>query len=377
VLAARPPRRLARIAAVALVAAVPIGLAGCAGDDGDAPAASARATAPGTTTAAARVGGAVPAQDPPAALGDIPRIVREVGPSAVAIFSSTPAGEGEGSGVIWSADGLVVTNNHVVEGAEEITVALASGERLPAEIEAASEGVDIAVLRVDREGLPAAEFAPDLPVVGELAVAMGNPLGFESSVTAGIVSGTGRAIPGSSAGGEANDIPALVDLLQTDAAISPGNSGGPLVNGDGQVIGLNVAYIPPQARAVSIGFAIPSPTVISSVQQLLEDGEVSYGYLGARLGTLTRPVAEQLGLEVDRGVIVSDVTPNAPADQAGLEDGDVIVRINGAPVDVVEDAFGVILRTPPGETVTMTVNRDGEERQVEVTLGERPENLSG
>jgi serine protease DegQ len=384
VLAARPPRRLARIAAVGLIAAVPLGAAGCAGDD-DPPSAAATsaAEAAATTTAGTadagagagnRTGAAAPAGSAPAATDGIPGIVRQVGPSAVAVFAESAVGQGEGSGVIWSSDGLVVTNNHVVEGAEDITVALASGEQLPAQVEAASEGVDIAVLRVDREGLPAARFADDLPAVGELAIAMGNPLGFESSVTAGIVSGTGRSIPGSSAEGE---IPALVDLLQTDAAISPGNSGGPLVNADGEVIGLNVAYIPPEARAVSIGFAIPSPTVISSVEQLLENGEVSYGYLGASLSTLTRDTADELGVDVRRGVIVSEVVPDGPADRAGLRGGDVIVRIDGDPVDVVEDAFGVILRTPAGESVTMTVVRDGEEQQVDVTLGQRPENLPG
>lgn len=373
--ATRPHRRLRRLAALALIAAVPVGVAGCAGDD-DGPGAAAATSTPAAATTAERDVDAVRVQSSTGVTGavDIPAIVREAGPSAVAIFAESAAGQGEGSGVIWSKDGLVVTNNHVIEGAQDITVALASGERLPAEVEVASPGVDIALLRVDREGLPAATFAEGLPVVGELAVAMGNPLGFESSVTAGIISGTGRAIPGSSAGEE---IPALVDLLQTDAAISPGNSGGPLLNADGEVIGLNVAYIPPQARAVSIGFAIPSPTVVSVVNQLLETGTVSYGYLGATLGPLTGATADQLGLSVDRGVIISEVVPDAPAAEAGLRAGDVIVRIGGDPVDVVEDAFGVILRTPPGDTVPMTVVRDGDEREVEVTLGERPEDLAG
>src|SRR3954471_17046003 len=191
----------------------------------------------------------------------IPDLVDRVRPSVVAILRRDGA---QGSGVIARADGVIITNDHVVEGVQTVTVVYADGRRDQAGVKATDPRSDLAVIHVDRSGLPAATFRDDEPRVGELALAIGNPLGFAESVTAGIVSGLGRSIPGS-----ASTSPALIDLIQTDAAISPGNSGGGLVSGDGQFIGINVAYIPPSGGAVSIGFAIPSPTVTDVVDQLL------------------------------------------------------------------------------------------------------------
>jgi serine protease DegQ len=295
----------------------------------------------------------------------IPEIVVEVEPSVVAVETES----GEGSGVIWDDEGVIVTNNHVVAGATRIEVALASGARLPARLEAADERGDVAVLRVERKGLPAAEFQPELPRVGELAIAMGNPAGFEQSVTAGIVSGLHRAIP---SGGTT---PALVDLVQTDAAISPGNSGGALVNADGRVIGINVAYLPPaDTGAVAIGFAIPAGTVVTVVRQLLATGEVKRAYLGVLYGTQVTPdLNQQFGLGVDEGVSVDEVPPGTPAAEAGVKPGDVIVSLNGKPIRTQEDLIGELNRHQPGDEVTLGIVRDGKRRQLDVTLAERPE----
>jgi S1-C subfamily serine protease len=275
--------------------------------------------------------------------------------------------QGAGSGVVWDEDGHIVTNNHVVEGATSIVIVLASGERLPASLVATDPVTDLAVVRVQQQGLPAAEFNEELPVVGELAVAMGNPLGFENSVTAGIVSGLHRSIP---SGGST---PALVDLIQTDAPISPGNSGGALVDGSGSIMGINVAYIPPQEGATSLGFAIPSATVVDVVTQLLQDGTVEHAFLGVEPRPVTPEIAGQLGLAVEEGVFVFGLTPGAAAERAGIEEGDIIVEFNGDQIAMVEDLFAALRQASPGETVPITVNRAGQEQTLQVTLDDRPQ----
>jgi len=293
----------------------------------------------------------------------IPSIVSSVQASVVSIL----VGQGAGSGVIWDDEGHVITNNHVVEGATNAIVVLTSGERLPATVQATDPLTDLAVLRVEKTGLPPAAFNEEIPLVGELAIAIGNPLGFESSVTAGIVSGLHRSIP---SGGTT---PSLVDLIQTDAAISPGNSGGALVDGSGRVMGINVAYIPPQESAVSLGFAIPSATVVDTVEQLLEDGTVEHAFLGIEPRPVTPDIASQLGLPVDEGVFVFGLTPGGAAEQAGLQEGDVITEFNGQSVSSVEDLFAELRNTSPGDKVTVKVNRDGQEQTLQVTMGERPQ----
>ncbi|MGH3103710.1 MAG: S1C family serine protease [Gaiellaceae bacterium] len=348
------PRRLALAALAALT------LGGCSGGDGggDEQAAPLRVTTTVTRTQAG--GGGAPAGD---VFARIPAVVDGVEPSIVAIARP----DGEGSGVIWDDEGVIVTNNHVIEGATELEVVLASGARLPAAVLATDPLSDLAVLRVDREGLPAAEFAEQLPRVGELAIAMGNPLGFEQTVTAGIVSALHRSIP---SGGRT---PALVDLIQTDAAISPGNSGGALVDADGRVIGINVAYLPPQeSGAVSIGFAIPAPTAVSVVRQLLESGRVERAFLGITPIQVTAELAEQFDLGVEEGVAVESAQPGSAAARGGMRGGDVIVSMDGRAIPTVEDLFAVLRRRKPGDEVSVTVLRDGERRRLEVTLDERP-----
>jgi serine protease DegQ len=332
--------------------ALPLLVAGCMGGDDE----SRR-----TVTVLEASAESSPAGD--GAFDRIPEIVDRVRPSVVAVRREN----GEGSGVIWSADGLIVTNNHVVEGTNEVEIVFASNDSVRGRVLATDPLFDLALIEVDRAQLPAATFARNLPDVGELAVAIGNPLGFENSVTAGIVSGLHRDIP---SGGRT---PALVDLLQTDAAISPGNSGGALVDADGNIIGINVAYIPPQARAVSLGFAIPAATAVDVLEQLAEDGQAEHAFLGVQPAELTPAIAEQFGLDVPRGVLVQSVVEGSAAAEAGVRAGDVIVAIDGEELEQVENLFAALRRKSPGDNVTLEIVRDGERMEVEATLTDRPE----
>jgi serine protease DegQ len=289
--------------------------------------------------------------------------VERVEPAVVAVLTDA----GQGSGVVWSADGVVVTNHHVVEGASGIELAFADGQRAAAEVVGSDPRTDLAVLRTRRSDLPPAVFADALPRVGELAIAIGNPLGFENTVTAGIISGLGRAIPGA-----AQEAPALIDLIQTDAAISPGNSGGALVDGRGQVVGINVAYIPPTAGAESLGFAIPSPTVRDIVTELLEKGEVRHAFFGIQPAPLTPEIARRFGLSADRGVLVLRVIEGSPAFDVGLQPGDVLERVGGKELNAVEDFLALLRARDPGDELEVVYVRDGDERTVNVRLSERP-----
>ena len=299
-----------------------------------------------------------------AATNDIPGIVRKVEPSVVTISHD----QGTGSGVVWSKDGVVVTNAHVVGDVRTVEVAFFDGRRADGRVRATDPDTDLAVVDVERKDLQPATFQEQLPAVGELAVAMGSPLGFQNTITAGIISGLHREIPGSAEQG----LRSLVDLVQTDAAISPGNSGGALVNGRGQVVGINVAYIPPEQGAVAIGFAIPGATAVDVVGQLLRNGRATHSYLGIQPDQVTSEVAAQLGLDQARGVVVLSVVGGGPAAQAGLRPGDVIVRLDDADVDTVEDLFGELRQRRPGSQVRLTFVRDGRERQATVTLADRP-----
>jgi serine protease DegQ len=345
--------RIARIARFAVAAMLAAALAGC--DLAREPARSAPAP---VTAAQAAAGGQA------AAAGDIPGIVRRVEPSVVTIAHE----RGTGSGVVWSADGVVVTNAHVVEDFQAVEVAFFDGRRADGRVRATDLDTDLAVVEVERDDLRPATFQRALPVVGELAVAMGSPLGFQNTVTSGIISGLHREIPGSAEQG----IRSLVDLIQTDAAISPGNSGGALVNGRGQVVGINVAYIPPGQGAVAIGFAIPAATAVDVVGQLLRNGRATHSYLGIQPDQVTREVAAQLGLDQARGVVVLSVVEGGPAARAGLQPGDVILGMDDAEIATVEDLFAELRQRRPGSQARLTISRDGRQQEVTVTLAERP-----
>ena len=332
--------------------------AGCS-SDGEPETAETRA-AGATTTRDSTTPGAAPTTDD--AFSAIPDLVEELQPSVVSIVLDG----GEGSGVIVDED-TIVTNAHVVGDARRVQVILASGRRVDARVDATDLRTDLALLSVSGGELPGAEFAEDLPRVGELAVALGNPLGFENTVTAGIVSGLHRAVPSS------GQTPALIDLIQTDAPISPGNSGGALVNARGQVIGINVAYIPPEARAVSIGFAIPAVTVTSVVEQLQKNGRVRHAFLGVRPSDLTPQVAERFDIDVESGVLVLSITEDSPAGEAGVREGDVVVAIDGDEIRIVEDLLSRLRQNAPGDRVTLEIVREGDRREIEVTLADRPD----
>jgi serine protease Do len=288
----------------------------------------------------------------------------------------TRQGEGLGSGVIYREDGHIITNAHVIDGASEVDIAFADGSTEPAEVVGSDPNSEIAVLKVDRNDLPAATFKTDEPpIVGQLAVAIGSPAGFEATVTSGIVSAVGREFPRELVGNDEEAASALVDLIQTDAAISPGNSGGALVDRDGNIMGINVAYLPPaETGAVNLGFAIPADTAVSIADQLIETGEVTTPYLGVGTVPLPPEVAERFDLPVNSGALVQTVEPGSGADEAGVRVNDVITALGDAEIASYGDLFGALRDYRPGDTVGLTVVRGGEERTLDVTLGERPEN---
>lgn len=357
ILDTHPPRGK-RLAAVAVVAS--LALAGCTATDEPAQESSSAAETSGETAADNN-----DAVDTPAAtVADIPEIIDNVQPSVVTIFLESG---GLGSGVIYAEDGLILTNEHVVRGAEEVQVAFADGQRVTGTVVATDAVTDLALVQADRTGLPPAEFQTELPEVGELAIVIGSPLGFENTATAGIISGLHREIPGS-----ATNSQSLVDLVQTDAAISPGNSGGALVNGQGQVVGISEAYIPPQSGAVSLGFAIPAGTAVEVVEELLEDGSAEHAFLGLAPRTVTPQIAQQLGVSVEQGVAVLAVEDGSPADDAGIRPGDIMVSLDGEPLASSEQLLAALRAFNPGDTVAAELLREGETTEVEITLGERP-----
>ena len=275
----------------------------------------------------------------------------------------TPPQNGLGSGVIISADGYVVTNNHVIQGADEVLVSLDDGRELRAKVVGRDPQTDIAVVKVDAADLPAVTFADSSHIeVGDRVLAIGNPFGIGETVTTGIVSAKGRRA------GLGLD---YEDFVQTDAAINPGNSGGALVDVDGRLIGINTAILSRSGGFQGVGLAVPSNLVSQVVDGLVRDGKVVRGFLGVGAQDVTPTLAESLGLKDRRGALVADVQPGSPAAKAGLRNGDVIIRVNG---DAVEDANRLTFKVgaiPPGSKVELDVIRDGENRTIRATTAER------
>ncbi len=271
--------------------------------------------------------------------------------------------EALGSGFVISEDGYIVTNNHVIEGADEIEVEFFSGGRLKAELVGTDPKTDIALLKVtSEEPLPFVQFGDsDLMRVGDWVVAMGNPLGQGFSVSAGIVSARNRELSGT-----------YDDYIQTDAAINRGNSGGPLFNMDGQVIGVNTAILSPNGGSIGIGFSMASNVVSKVVDQLKEFGETRRGWLGVRIQDVTPDVAEAMGLAEAKGALITDV-PDGPAKDAGMQAGDVITTFDGKEIGSVRDLTRTVADSPVGAAVPVIVMRDGETTTLSVTLGRREE----
>lgn len=266
-----------------------------------------------------------------------------------------------GSGFVISADGFIVTNNHVIEGADEIKIEFFDGKRLSATLVGRDPKTDIALLKVESDtDLPFVSFGDsDTMRVGDWVMAVGNPLGQGFSVSAGIVSARGRELSGS-----------YDDFLQTDAAINKGNSGGPLFNMEGEVVGVNTAILSPTGGSIGIGFSMASNVVTKVVAQLKEFGETRRGWLGVRIQDVTPDVAEAMNLAVAEGALITDV-PDGPAKDAGLLAGDVITTFNGKPIADVRDLTRTVADSPIGEAVPVVVQREGSEMTIDVTLGRR------
>lgn len=271
-----------------------------------------------------------------------------------------------GSGFFISPDGYLVTNNHVVEKAVEVTVTTLSEKQYKAEVIGTDPETDTALLKVDAEDLPYAEFGSSEALqVGEWVLAIGNPLGLTHTVTAGIVSAKGRLIP--------NLNLTYQDFIQTDAAINMGNSGGPLLNARGEVIGINTIIFAPSGGNIGIGFAISSDLAKKIIPQLRENGKVVRGYLGIGAYSVTEDVLDVLQVEEKTGAWIAKVDTDSPADKAGLQDYDVIMAVDGRPVKDANDLTFKIAEIKPGSRVDLTIMRDGKEKTVSVKIGEKDE----
>lgn len=267
-----------------------------------------------------------------------------------------------GSGFVVSADGFIITNNHVIEGADEITVAFSDGDELDAELIGRDPDTDLAVLKVNSPtSLPFVDLGDsDTAEVGDWVIAIGNPFGLGGSVSAGIVSARNREI-----GAGRTD-----DFIQTDAAINRGNSGGPLFNLDGEVVGVNTAIYSPTGGSVGIGFSVPSNLVKDISRRLRSDGQVRRGWLGVNIQEADKELVRAAGADAEGGVIISRITKDGPAEKAGLQVGDVLLKFDGAPVESTRDLTKQVALTDVGKTVELELLREGSRRTISVELGE-------
>jgi serine protease Do len=276
-----------------------------------------------------------------------------------------PKRQGLGSGFLISEDGRIVTNNHVVEGAETVTVKLADGREFDARVVGSDPLTDVAVLQLDTdEEMPFVRFGEsDEMRAGDEVIAVGNPFGLGGTVTSGIVSALSRDI---------NSGP-YDDYIQTDAAINRGNSGGPLFNNKGEVIGMNTAIFSPDGGSVGIGFAVPSDLVQRIVADLSDDGKITRGWLGVQIKPMPEDIANVLGYDAPRGAVVEMVTPDSPAAKAGLSEGDIILSFNETEIADLRDLTRAVAATDPEAVVPVTVLHKGEEKVIDVTVGTRAE----
>lgn len=271
--------------------------------------------------------------------------------------------EAAGSGVILSPDGYIVTNHHVVNNATEIIVSLYNGRSYTASVVGGDPSTDLAVLKIEAEELPSARLADSDQVrIGDWVLAVGNPFNLASTVTAGIVSAKARNI------NILNDNSAIESFIQTDAAVNPGNSGGALVNLEGDLIGINTAIATPTGTFAGYAFAVPSNIVRRVVDDIIAYGEVRRGYLGVTIRNLDWQLAREMDLETSQGVVIESVVPRGAADKAGLKSKDVILEINNQPVRSTAELIGIVAVHKPGDELTLTILRDEKEREVDVEL---------
>src|SRR5215208_3378810 len=321
-----------------------------------------------STTQAVRRAGAlpqVPGMEDEEVLEFFRRFIpRQPGPGQGPGPGARPESRSLGSGFIISQDGYVLTNAHVVDGADEITVKFTDKREFKAKVIGADRRTDLALLKIDATGLPAVRFGdPAKLKVGEWVVAIGSPFGFENTVTAGIVSAKGRSLP------QENFVP----FIQTDVAINPGNSGGPLFNMRGEVVGINSQIYSRTGGFMGLSFAIPSDVALDVQKQLKEKGRVSRGRIGVVIQEVTRDLATSFGLDRARGALVNSVEKGSPADKAGVEATDIITAFDGKQVEGSSDLPRIVGSTRPGSNATVEVWRKGTKRNLTLTVGELQE----
>jgi len=269
-----------------------------------------------------------------------------------------------GSGVIVSSDGYIITNNHVIEQADEIRVTLFDKRSFKAKVIGADNKTDVAVVKIDADNLYAVQWGDsDKLQVGEFVLAIGNPYGLSHTITMGIISAVGRANVG---------IADYEDFIQTDAAINPGNSGGPLVNTKGEVIGINTAIFSKSGGYQGIGFAVPSNMARLVMNQLIQKGKVTRGWLGVTIQEITPELSQKFGLKTAKGALIGDVAKGSPAEKAGLRRGDIILEFNGKKVDDVGNLRNMVAQSKVGAQIPLTIMRSGKEYAVNVTTSELP-----
>jgi serine protease Do len=296
---------------------------------------------------------------------EMPEGLEQLPPQFRRFFEQMPRApqirQGMGSGFIVESDGTILTNAHVVEGADEVRVRLSDRREFKGKVVGSDKATDIAVVKIDAKSLPVVKLGDPAKIkVGEWVLAIGSPFGFENTVTAGIVSATSRSLPDGT----------YVPFIQTDAAVNPGNSGGPLFNLKGEVIGINSQIYSRSGGFQGIAFAVPIDVASSVKQQLVAHGSVQRGRLGVSIQEVTQSLAQSFGLDRPRGALVAQVEKGSPAEKAGLKPGDVLLGINGRPVERSAEIPPLVAAVKPGTKATLDVWRDGKKQSLAVTVGE-------